>query len=809
MNITLLVPNIMNSRTFLQPPLELYTAAALLRKRGIEAKVFDFRALDLASDEAIAALDGRSDLFIVSTSPYDMAQMYHMDHRLRYAQYFVRKLKEAFPCTPLYITGAHGTLNPEEMLVKTGADGVIMWELEACACLLVKAYQEGASLESVPNLVLNRKGVTFRTEFCDSIAHPAGEYISVIADWDQADFSKYFGYSFDGSELKRLDRWGVIMGSRGCPFACNFCFNYFKNKMRFRNPSGVAEEFMLLCSKKLNNIFFLDMVFTVNRDWTLEVCRELITRGNTTSWICQTRCDLIDDELLQSMYKAGCRAIQFGVESFQNDVLTKLNKQIDETTILKALKSCQQHRIIPSAFVMVGTPFESDTSVWATIDMLKREGIPFIPIIFTPRFGSPLGDESASRVNASSWKELLALRGRLSEEYGMKALIADHSLMKGQSFRTVPVDFKNTRLEMQMEHHRLQFKDAMECKPEQSLLDYLVVPEEKRKRKAVPYLSFPLTSTCPFQCNYCGPAGENTISPVSLFDINMLIDIAVQAKRAGIKKVRITGGEPLTHPDFADILRFLSEDGFYVLVNTNGLLIENNLSSLMRTSSNIHFAVSLDTLNPERFDMITNTNGNFDQVMRGIKILKDFGYLMRLNMVVGKFNIDEVLDMVAFCETLGCDLKLQEIASVPYPNAEWDEIHCDISMLEKELATKASHIYVHNYASYFGIPVKIFQIGTVMVTLKAMHYGSRYDIHGLCRDCPHLPCHEGLYDVYVLADGSIAICRWHRFGSFATFSQSLEQAVKSFQAADSIGSHKLLQKMHRVGDRNRGDNGFL
>ena len=111
--------------------------------------------------------------------------------------------------------------------------------------------------------------------------------------------------------------------------------------------------------------------------------------------------------------------------------------------------------------------------------------------------------------------------------------------------------------------------------------------------------------------------------------------------------------------------------------------------------------------------------------MRGTKILKDLGYLMRINMVVGSFNLDEVDAMIDFCRGTGCDLKLQEVASVPYPNSEWNEIHVDLSCIEQALIDKAGRVVVHDYARSFGIPVKVFDIEGVMVTLKSMSVSSR------------------------------------------------------------------------------------
>lgn len=804
MKIALVVPNHMCSRTFLQPPVELYTAAALLENRGFSVQVCDFRVLSKTADEAARFIDNDVDLIVVSVSPYDMTQMYHMDYRYRYVEYFTRIVKQRFRNTYVFAEGAQCTLKPETFLGNTGADGIILWEIERTLCELAKTIELEENIENIPNLVLRKSGDCFKkTKFDEIYAHPGVEYFDLIPKWELADFSGYFGYDLGKTKHAKVDCWGVILGSRGCAYQCAFCFNFYKNRTRYRSVQSISSEMALLYSLGLKRVFFLDMTFSQNRTWAMKLCQELIDSGNKLQWLCQTRCDCVDKELLSLMKQAGCCGVEFGIETYDDENLSKLNKQMDTNTVAYAINQCKELEIPTSAFLMVGTPYESETSIKHTINMLKANNISFIPIIYTPRIGSKLGDELASKYDAKNWTDLLQLRGKLSNNYQIMSLIKDHSILKGESMGTVMTDFNNTDLKNTTSHHRFQFAQSPKITINDELADYVRNGDVKRLDDDKPFVSFPIVTACPFSCIYCGQGGENTISSVSTMSLETIMDISIHLKRTGIQKVRLTGGEPLCHPQIGDIIRFLSEAGFYVLVNTNGLLVEDKIDSLMRTASNIHFAVSLDTLDPEKFDKISRTSGNYEKVMRGIRILKDLGYLMRINMVVGSFNLDEVDNMINFCKNIGCDLKLQEVASVPYPHTEWNDIHTDLSCFEETLAARSNSILVHNYARSFGIPVKIFDIDGVMVTLKSMNVGSRYDTKGVCKECPHLLCHEGLYDIYILADGSIATCRWCRFGSLDTFGEDLDKAIKAFQNAEYIGQH-TLERMNRHENDNGG-----
>jgi molybdenum cofactor biosynthesis enzyme MoaA/tRNA A37 methylthiotransferase MiaB len=791
----------MSSKTFLQPPVELCTVASQLRDNGNEINLFDFRATNSSLHEAISLISEDTDVCVVTTSPYDMTQMYHSDYRLKYCFKFIKELKRLRSRSTVVVIGVHGTLKPRIVLEETNADILVKWEIDQVIPKLIECLSSGREVNHIPNLIINNKGNSIYTTDDNDWAHPDLSHSDLIPAWDLVDFSKYFGYQLtDQQKYKKLERWGVILGSRGCPYDCNFCFNFYGARVRYRTIGNIIKELKRLEKENLQCIFFLDMSFTLNRKWALELCGEIIREGINLTWICQTRCDLVDLPLLGIMSKAGCISIQFGVESVNDKVLSSLKKGIDRNTIKSAIDLCKQANITPGAFLMVGTPFDTPTSVQETIDFLQEEKIPFIPIIYTPRLGSLLGDEICEKNQALNWEEMLELRGKVAPNYSLHNMVGDHAKLRGQSFRTSTTNFEQPMLKEVTHHHRNHLGESLKLKNTDQISNHILQPADKELFELSPFISFPLTTACPFKCIYCGIGGENTISNVNNFDLTTLMDVSIIAMKKGIRKVRLTGGEPTTHPEFGDILRFLSEQGFYTLVNTNGLLLEKKKFDLMRPRSNMHCAVSLVTLKEDRFDSISQTKGHFKQVIRGIDILSNLGLLMRINMVVGQFNLDEVFDMIEFCRNLGCDLKLQEISSVPYPHLRWSDIHQGFKQVEEALIEASEEILLHRYASAFGIPVKIYLINGVYVTLKALHYGSRFDINGFCKGCPHFPCHEGLYDIYVLGDGSIASCRWKRFGSWQTFDQDLETAIAAFRRSQHLGEEYQPQPMNRVGE---------
>jgi cyclic pyranopterin phosphate synthase len=316
----------------------------------------------------------------------------------------------------------------------------------------------------------------------------------------------------------------------------------------------------------------------------------------------------------------------------------------------------------------------------------------------------------------------------------------------------------------------------------------VVPPEQKTAQKIFPYVTFPLTTKCLFECAYCGVGGETTASYKTMPTVEFIIERTQQSYNYGIRKFRLTGGEPTLHRQFGDILCFFSEfSDIFLLVNTNAALIKKEEKRLLSNANeNVHFAASLDSLTPENFDMLSGTTGYFDQVIDGIRILSERGRLLRLNMVVTRWNIHEVFQIIQFCKELKCDLKLLDVVSVPIPYNDRNGIQIWTNPLENSLARIANLQESHQYARNFGTPCNIYVIDGVRVTMKSTTHGSHYDKDGICKDCSYFPCHEGLYDLFLLADDRLCGCRWseNSVSPGKNFIECLDNLVKIFQRAE-------------------------
>ena len=169
-------------------------------------------------------------------------------------------------------------------------------------------------------------------------------------------------------------------------------------------------------------------------------------------------------------------------------------------------------------------------------------------------------------------------------------------------------------------------------------------------QRPINYLRISVTDRCNLRCIYCMPEGE--ISPLFHRDIltyEEIRTIVEAAAELGIKKVRLTGGEPLVRLGLTDLIRMLAETDAIddISLTTNGTLLGRCAAELK--SAGLHRVnVSLDTLKPDRFESITRGRSLSD-VLRGIDTARSVGLdPVKLNMVVmAGINDDEVLDFAA------------------------------------------------------------------------------------------------------------------------------------------------------------------
>ena len=137
--------------------------------------------------------------------------------------------------------------------------------------------------------------------------------------------------------------------------------------------------------------------------------------------------------------------------------------------------------------------------------------------------------------------------------------------------------------------------------------------------RSITYLRISITDRCNYRCRYCMPdGGIEKCAHEDICSLEELRDMAAAAVRCGVKKIRVTGGEPLVRRGAVDFCRMLSEiPGVEELcVTTNGSLLKE-FARPLRDAGVTHLNISLDTLNEGRFRAITRL-GTLQDTLDGI-----------------------------------------------------------------------------------------------------------------------------------------------------------------------------------------------
>ena len=178
---------------------------------------------------------------------------------------------------------------------------------------------------------------------------------------------------------RKIGKYVSIMMSRGCPFKCTFCsessdVKYGGNvvKMRFRSPKNIVDEMEFhYRTHDVRHFFFMDSNITLKKRHTVEICEELIARNMPITFEGWTRANLINDEMMALLAKAGLVRMCCGIESGDPEILKIIKKEVDLDAIRNCFRLMKKYGVEPTGSAMLGHPGETKASVRKTIAFIN------------------------------------------------------------------------------------------------------------------------------------------------------------------------------------------------------------------------------------------------------------------------------------------------------------------------------------------------------------------------------------------------------------------------------------------------------
>jgi radical SAM superfamily enzyme YgiQ (UPF0313 family) len=182
---------------------------------------------------------------------------------------------------------------------------------------------------------------------------------------------------------------GMMLTSRGCPFRCIFCDNHIVLGRKYRAYSAprILEEWRILTRDfGVKEIMFKESDFTLDRERVREFCALVSKEPVLIPWTCNGHIGLLDFDLLRVMRRAGCRLIQYGVESGDQAVLDRLQKGITVSQVVETFRLTRQAGIRTVANIMIGNPGDTRETIAKTVSLAKRIKADFANIQYCAPF---------------------------------------------------------------------------------------------------------------------------------------------------------------------------------------------------------------------------------------------------------------------------------------------------------------------------------------------------------------------------------------------------------------------------------------
>ena len=364
------------------PPLGLAYLAAILEKKGIDVAVID---------NFVAKMDVPGTLRLIKARKPDVVGISCLTPSAPEVYAIARAVKEFDSSITVMLGNIHASVFAEDILKHEAVDFVVRGEGENSVPEILDALSGSKKYESIAGISFKKNGVVVHTPDAapihdlDSLPFPA---------WHLFPYHHYGMLPFMDIKKPCLS----IVSSRGCPYKCVFCCLFGTGTVfRTRNPYAVADEMEYLIKKfSVRQLGFVDPAFALSRKNAVTLCEEIIKREihKKLVWICETRVDLMDNDILSLMKKAGCRRILYGIESGSGDTLAQSKKQFKKEEVIRAIKATRKAGIETSGLFMIGLPGETKKMAEETLRFSKELNLDFAKFAITvPYPGSKLFED--------------------------------------------------------------------------------------------------------------------------------------------------------------------------------------------------------------------------------------------------------------------------------------------------------------------------------------------------------------------------------------------------------------------------------
>lgn len=330
-------------------PLNLAYVGAVAERGGHDVKIVDCEAEDITAEQLLDMVWAYEPHLIGTTAT---TPTFH------FAVDYTEKIKEDFNI-PTIIGGSHITVLKKEAFNPCFDYGFVGESEESW-----KQFLDWGDISKIKGILYRDKGdVRFTGE------------PKPILDIDSVPFPARHLLNMDRYKLgtpRGVRRTTAIMASRGCPFHCIFCTtNVFGDKVRRRSLSSVISEIHhCITMYNTQHFYFFDDTLTLDRKYIIELCKLIEPLGITFEG--STRANLVDEEVISSLKRAGLVRLSFGLETVNPNIRRIIKKEVPLEAYTTANRLTNKYGIETLNSCMIGLPGETKETINETLTFLRH-----------------------------------------------------------------------------------------------------------------------------------------------------------------------------------------------------------------------------------------------------------------------------------------------------------------------------------------------------------------------------------------------------------------------------------------------------
>ncbi len=337
---------------------------------------------------------------IILENKFDIVGISAMSSMINDAFWIAELIKKTSPHTFIIIGGPHPTVLPNETICNPSVDAICIGEGEITFAELVN---KRGNAKGVAGVWYKKQGKVIKNpdrtpiSDLDSLPYPA---------LDLVDLDNYLKCWFQLDSVKKGLIGINIIASRGCPYNCSYCQptlrKIFGSTVRKRSPKNIVNELKFLKEKYGITAFNLvDDTFVFDKEWVVTICNGMIEENLNLLWGCNSRANLVDEEMFSRMYDSGLRKVFMGMESGSQRILDEIyQKGITLMQVKKSVAVLKRLGLKVQGYFMLGAPTETEKEIWKTIKLASS--LPIHEATFsvtTPLPGTHLWDKTKSYIH--------------------------------------------------------------------------------------------------------------------------------------------------------------------------------------------------------------------------------------------------------------------------------------------------------------------------------------------------------------------------------------------------------------------------